>query len=153
MKSILTFTLLCIASASVLALANIHTKSYIQQNIEQQELARLEGLVDELDRELLCEQGIELFEVERRGYGGEMAVVVAIKKGTVIGVRVVRHSETPGFNEVLRPNDWIGRFGSEDLGDIDAVTRATVTTSVVLLAIEDAMRLFESGVGECTETP
>ncbi|MCY3885589.1 MAG: FMN-binding protein [Gammaproteobacteria bacterium] len=153
MKSVLTFTLLCIASASLLALANVHTNSYIQQNIEKQELARLEGLVDELDRELLCEQGIELFEVERRGYGGEMYVVVAIQDGSVLGVRVVRHSETPGFDEVLSPDDWIGRFAVEELEGIDAVTRATVTTSAVLLAVEDAMRLYESGLGECIETP
>lgn len=153
MKSVLTFTLLCIASASLLVLANVHTKSYIQQNTEKQELARLEGLVDELDRELLCEQGIELFEVERRGYGGEMSVVVAIQDGSVLGVRVVRHSETPGFDEVLSPDDWIGRLAIEELEGIDAVTRATVTTNAVLLAVEEAMRLYESGVGECTETP
>lgn len=151
MKSVLTLTLLCIASACVLTLAHAHTKSFVQANIQEQRIARLEGLVDELDRELLCEQGIALIELDRRGYGGEMTVMVAFQDGSVLGVRVVAHSETPGFDGVLKPDDWIGRFGTEDLGDIDAVTRATVTTNAVLRAVEDAVRLHESGVGECTE--
>ena len=152
MKSILTLTLLCVASASVLALAHVHTKSFVQANIEEQKIDRLEGLVDELDRELLCDRGIALIELDRRGYGGEMKVMVAFKEKSVLGVRVVEHLETPGFNEVLEPDDWIGRFATEDLGDIDAVTRATVTTTAVLRAVEDAVRLHESGVGECTNT-
>lgn len=152
MKSILTLTLLCIASASVLALAHLHTQTYIRKNIEEQELARLDGLVDELNQELLCEQGIDLIELNRRGYGGVMSVVVAVQYGEVLGVRVVRHSETPGFDEVLETDDWIGRFGTEDLTDIDAVTRATVTTNAVLRAVEDALQAYESGAGECTKT-
>lgn len=151
MKSILTLTLLCVVSASVLALTHAHTRSYVQQNLEEHELARLEGLVDELDRESLCDQGIELIELESRGYGGEMSVVVAIQYGDILGVRVVSHRETPGFDEVLEPDDWIGRFGTEDLKDFDAVTRATVTTNAVLRAVEDAFHLIESGAGECTE--
>ena len=151
MKSVVTLTLLCIASACVLALAQEHTNSFVQTNIQEQRIARLEGLVDELDRELLCEQGIVLIELDRRGYGGLMTVMVAFQDGSVLGVRVVAHSETPGFDEVLKPNDWIGRFGTEDLGDIDALTRATVTTNAILRAVEDAVRLHESGVGECTE--
>lgn len=152
MKSVLTLTLLCIASACVLGLAHLHTKSFVQANIDEQRIERLEGLVDVLNRELLCEQGIVLIELDRRGYGGEMTVMVAIQNGSVLGVRVVAHSETPGYDEVLEPDDWIGRFGTEDLGDIDAVTRATVTTTTVLRAVEDAVRLHESGVGECTNT-
>ena len=151
MKSVLTLTLLCIASACVLSLAQTHTESFVQANIQEQKIARLEGLVDEIDRELLCEQGIALIELDRRGYGGAMTVMVALQEGSVLGVRVVAHSETPGFDEVLQPEDWIGRFETEDLGDIDAVTRATVTTNAVLRAVEDALRLRESGVGECTE--
>lgn len=152
MKSVLTLTLLCIAAASVLALSHGHTESHVQANIEEQTLERLDGLVDELDRELLCEQGIVLIELNRRGYGGEMMVMVAIQDESVLGVRVVAHSETPGFDKVLEPDDWIGRFGKEELKDIDAVTRATVTTNAVLRAVEDAVRLHESGDGECTET-
>ena len=151
MKSVLTLTLLCVASACVLTLAHEHTKSFVQANIEKQKLQRLEGLVDELDRELLCEQGIDLIELNRPGYGGEMTVMIAIQEGSVLGVRVVAHSETPGFDEVLELHDWIGRFGTEELGDIDAVTRATVTTNAVLRTVADAMRLHESGGGECTD--
>lgn len=151
MKSVLTLTLLCIASASVLTLAHAHTKSFVQANIQEQKVARLEGLVDELDRELLCEQGIVLLELDRRGYGGVMTVMVAFQDRSVQGVRVVAHSETPGFDEVLKPDEWIGRFAMEDLRDIDVVTRATVTTNAVLRAVEDAVRLRESGVGECGE--
>ncbi len=139
MKSILTMTLLMVAAGAIVAVANLQTKEQVDRNSKLMELQRLEGLVDELDPVKLCERGIRLLQVETRGYGGSMVVAIAVQEGELLGARVIRHSETPGFSEVLEPEDWLGRFGREPLEEIDAVSRATVTTNAVLRAIRDAV--------------
>ncbi|MCY4143671.1 MAG: FMN-binding protein [Gammaproteobacteria bacterium] len=149
MKSILTLTLLMIAAGAVIGAANWYTKEPIERNRKLEELHRLDGLVDETDPLKLCERGIHLLEVESQGYGGSMLVAIAVHRGELLGARVIRHSETPGFSDVLEPDNWMGRFGAEPLDGIDAVTRATITSNAVLNAIQSAMSSPNWELGDC----
>jgi electron transport complex protein RnfG len=94
-----------------------------------------------------------------KGYAGEIKLAVGIfEDGKVAGVRVIRHTETPGLGDKIQTNktDWIyafnNKFYQEDQatrwevkkngGDIDAFTGATITPRAVTLAVKDALIYF-----------
>ena len=94
-----------------------------------------------------------------KGYAGEIKLAIGIfANGEVAGVRVIRHSETPGLGDKIQTNksDWIYAFKgktyqasrdarwevSKNGGDIDAFTGATITPRAVTLAVKDALIYF-----------
>jgi len=99
------------------------------------------------------------FETSRRGYSGEIRVLLGIdENGKLLGARVLKHTETPGLGdkiEVTR-SDWITRFTGKSLGDppeaqwavkkdggpFDQFAGATITPRAVVNAIRDGLRLF-----------
>lgn len=139
MKPILTVSLIAMCAGALLVVVHIVTREPIEANRSTEEVNRMAGLVDTTDVEKLCEQGIELQTIEIQGYGGLMKVLVAFQNEKVLGVRVTRHDETPGFDSILAPDDWIQTFGSKPVDEIDAVSRATITSRAVLRAVEEAM--------------
>ena len=149
MKSVLKLTCLAVIAGCVLALVDLGTRSPIARNDANLEVERLEGLLDDLDSDVLCEMGIVLVTHETRGYGGLLKIVTAMKDQELLGIRVTLHSETPGFAEVLRPDDWVGKFGNVSLDGIDAVTRATVTTNAVLRGVREIVSQSPYPSDEC----
>ena len=102
-------------------------------------LKELTGLEVELASHrdtVVCDAGLVVLAMTERGYGGAMDVVVAFRDGRLVGVRVPRHSETPGFADILAPSDWIGTLGHGQAAgaQFDAVTGATITADAVLRA-------------------
>jgi len=99
------------------------------------------------------------FEAARRGYSGEIRVLLGIdENGKLLGVRVLQHTETPGLGdkiEVTR-SDWITRFTGKSLGDppdaqwavkkdggpFDQFAGATITPRAVVNGVRDGLRLF-----------
>ena len=95
------------------------------------------------------------------GYSGPIRLLVGIHvDGTVSGVRVVSHRETPGLGdkiEVVR-DDWILGFEGRRLGDpprerwavrrdngvFDQFTGATITARAVVSAVRDALIYFQA---------
>jgi len=94
-----------------------------------------------------------------KGYAGEIKLAVGIfADGKVAGVRVIRHTETPGLGDKIQTNksDWIYSFNDKSYqenqserwevtkngGDIDAFTGATITPRAVTLAVKDALIYF-----------
>ena len=84
---------------------------------------------------LLCDRGQVIVRGDGRGYGGGFRVAVAIgADGTVQGVRMIEHQETPGFADILAAgSEWLRSFSD---GEPHAVTGATVTSEGVILAVE-----------------
>ncbi len=87
------------------------------------------------------------------GYSGDIHILVAIAhNGTVLGVRVLEHRETPGLGDKVDPrrSDWILSFTNEqvrgaddsrwqvrrDGGAFDQFTGATITPRAVINAIQ-----------------
>jgi electron transport complex protein RnfG len=94
------------------------------------------------------------------GYSGDIAMIVGINfDGTVAGVRVVEHKETPGLGDKveLRKSDWILSFNGKSLnnpelskwnvkkdrGDFDQFTGATITPKAVIHQIAKTLEYFE----------
>lgn len=95
------------------------------------------------------------------GYSGNINLLVGVlKDGTVTGVRVTSHSETPGLGdgiEIQRSN-WITSFNGKSLsdpvesqwgvkkrnGDFDQFTGATITPQAVINEVKNTLLFFES---------
>jgi electron transport complex protein RnfG len=100
--------------------------------------------------------GVILPATARNGYSGDIRALVGIRNdGSVAGVRVVAHRETPGLGDKvdLRKSDWIRGFDNRSLSDpdlsgwnvekdggvFDQFTGATVTPRAVILATRRAL--------------
>ncbi len=97
----------------------------------------------------------------RDGYTGPIRVLVGINvNGSVTGVRVVEHRETPGLGDRIEANrsDWVLQFDGHSLhdpepggwaikrdgGQFDQLTGASVTPRAVIKAIRETLQYFEA---------
>ena len=95
------------------------------------------------------------------GYGGAIELIVGINAdGTVAGVRVVAHKETPGLGDKIdaRRSLWIDAFAGRSLADpapaqwavkkdggaFDQFTGATITPRAVTAAVRRTLQYFEA---------
>jgi len=93
------------------------------------------------------------------GYNGDIRMIVGVDAGgTVLGVRVVAHRETPGLGDPIETgkSDWILGFTGKSLhnpedagwavkrdgGEFDQFTGATITPRAVVAAVHDALLYF-----------
>jgi len=94
------------------------------------------------------------------GYNGSIRLLVAINlDGTLAGVRVVQHRETPGLGDGIETDrsDWILGFAGKSLsnpdkkgwrvkrdgGSFDQFTGATITPRAVVKAVHKALLYFQ----------
>lgn len=134
---LVTAALMALAGA-ILAGVQRLTEERVQANVEAsqrevvRELAGVAAAVPE-DSLALCEKGLVLRRGTARGYGGEVEYIVAFDaEGQIAGVRVLSHTETPGFADILEPfSEWLAGFrGRGD--EVHAVTGATITSRAVI---------------------
>lgn len=103
------------------------------------------------------------------GYSGDIHLLLGIEAdGSVAGVRVVEHRETPGLGDAIerRKSAWIETFRGRSLGDpplegwtvrrdggeFDAFTGATITPRAVARGIGRALQWFEEDGRALLET-
>ena len=94
-----------------------------------------------------------------RGYAGEIGLVVGIsREQRVLGVRVTRHSETPGLGDKIEiaKSDWVASFAGRHLSDpetakwavrkdggvFDQFAGATITPRAVVAAVKRGLALY-----------
>ena len=112
------------------------------------------------------------------GYAGKIRLLIAVAAdGTLLGVRVTQHKETPGLGDYIEPRKdknkqrpWITQFDGlslatvaeqewrvrKDGGRFDSVAGATITPRAVIRAVRKALQyvaenrqqLFASSLGE-----
>ena len=93
------------------------------------------------------------------GYSGPIKLLVAVRKdGTLGGVRVVSHKETPGLGDKIeeQKSDWIYGFNNRSLtnpdisqwkvkrdgGEFDQFTGATVTPRSIVKGVKKTLLYF-----------
>lgn len=103
--------------------------------------------------------------VTPEGYSGTIKLLVAINySGTLAGVRVINHRETPGLGDGIeaRKSNWILAFNDESLqsksnaqwqvkkdgGQFDQLTGATISSRAVVDATRKALEYFDSHKNE-----
>ncbi|HEY5762045.1 MAG TPA: electron transport complex subunit RsxG [Rhodocyclaceae bacterium] len=98
------------------------------------------------------------FETVGRGYAGDIVLLMAVDAdGRVLGVRVLRHQETPGLGDKIEiaKNPWIDGFAGRTLasggwavkkdgGEFDAFAGATITPRAVVKAVHEGLQFFQS---------
>jgi electron transport complex protein RnfG len=101
-----------------------------------------------------------LVPVAPDGYNGDIVLLVAIKlDGTLAGVRVLSHRETPGLGDSIEADrsDWIRGFRGKSLnnpklenwkvkrdgGEFDQFTGATITPRAVVKAVKNALLYYK----------
>lgn len=94
------------------------------------------------------------------GYSGPIDVLIGIDfDGTVTGVRILEHSETPGLGDRIESSktDWVYQFDGHSLGDppldgwairrdggqFDQLSGASVTPRAVIRAIRQTLVYFD----------
>ena len=113
--------------------------------------------------------GVILPATARDGYSGDIRALIGVRlDGSVAGVRVVAHRETPGLGDKvdLRKSDWILDFNERSLtnpilsgwnvekegGVFDQFTGATVTPRAVILATRRALEYATLNAATLFET-
>jgi electron transport complex protein RnfG len=94
------------------------------------------------------------------GYSGNIRLLVAARyDGTLAGVRVLSHKETPGLGDAIEAerSDWILGFAGKSLqspddrgwkvkkdgGQFDQFTGATITPRAVVTAVYNTLRYYQ----------
>ena len=99
------------------------------------------------------------------GYSGKIHLLVGVYfDGSIAGVRVLKHSETPGLGDAIEimKSDWILDFDGKSLGNplrglwlvkhdkgvYDQFTGATITPRAVVEAVKNTLLYYEQNAGE-----
>ncbi len=181
--------LFAVAGTSLVALTNEVTRERIEQNERSTLLDSLHALVpsDQADNDLFSDRievhdpallgtpdpvtvfrarkegkpvAVVLTPVAPDGYGGDIKLLVAINyDGTIAGVRVVSHHETPGLGDKVEAerSSWIFGFAGRSLenptgekwkvkkdgGVFDQFTGATITPRAVVKAVHNALLYYQ----------
>jgi electron transport complex protein RnfG len=103
--------------------------------------------------------GIILEAIAHDGYSGDIKLLIAVRAdGSLSGVRVLTHKETPGLGDYIDilKDDWITQFNDESLtktaeifwkvkkdgGKFEYMAGATITPRAVVSAVHKALLYF-----------
>lgn len=101
-----------------------------------------------------------VFETEGKGYGGTVKVMTGISTdGSITGVVILSHSETPGLGANAEKEDFreqykqpvannvggikVVKFQEPKEGEIQAMTGATITSTAVTNAVNAAIEQYQ----------
>jgi electron transport complex protein RnfG len=100
-----------------------------------------------------------VLELAPVGYSGEINIMVGISKvnNEITGMRVLRHSETPGLGALAVKENFYRKFDGRKLiplsvvrslpgeNDIEAITSATITSTAITNAVNEAIEWYRIG--------
>ncbi len=104
------------------------------------------------------------------GYNGDIQLLAGIRAdGSLSGVRVISHKETPGLGDGIEAekSDWVLDFNGKSLarplaagwsvrkdgGEFDQFTGATITPRAVVAAVRRALEYFKTAGDTLFEAP
>ena len=98
-----------------------------------------------------------VFETESSGYGGTVSVMTGISgEGTITGVVILSHEETPGLGANAEKAEFLDqylqsapegglsviKYQTPGKGQIEAITGATITSTAVTNAVNQAIEQY-----------
>ncbi|MDH4101316.1 MAG: RnfABCDGE type electron transport complex subunit G [Nitrospirota bacterium] len=184
---VITMVVIAALSALALAQINEMTKGPIAENKKRELVAALKDVLPPFDNDpsaeikevvtgkdkkgkdvktvfYLAKQGDQLTgtafrSLNREGYAGDIWVLVGVDAtGTISGIKIVDHKETPGLGDKYTKQSWYDLFKGKNLdnariavkkdgGDIDYVTGATITARAAATAVKDGLESFRKEFG------
>ena len=186
-RGAVSLSLFGLVTAGAVALTQVVTADRIDDNREALARAALTAVLPAHDNAILDDQvtlaiggtdtavtigrlgddvsGYALSTVANDGYSGPITLVIGLTpSGTISGVRVTEHRETPGLGDKidLNKSDWVLDFEGASLdnrtwgvkpdgGDFDAFTGATITPRAVTGAIARTLTWYrDEGAAQLT---
>ena len=170
-KFILTITLklLLISAITALLLAGVNalTAPTIAANNELEKknaIAAIFPTADDIQKADVAADGVDSIymvlesgdllgyaaSVAPTGFGGAMDIMVGVSAdGTVVGIKIVSHSETPGLGSRVDSDSFLGQYkglgGVLTVGkDVDAITGSTISSRAVTKGVNSALAAFGS---------
>ncbi len=166
---VLVLGLVCLACSAVLGGAYVITKAPIEaaaaaktQAAVAQVLPHFETLEYNADDHYYTAKDGEAvvgYAIESTvvGFGGPLLLMVGVTvDGVVYNTSVLSHSETPGLGakcstDAKFMDQWRGFDPAvkklsvkKDGGDVDAITASTITSRAYTLAVENALKVFDT---------
>jgi len=181
-RLVLTLTLIAAIAGLVLSLVERATRAPIAEQRRQEMLRALQSVLPpfdntpDTDRAILPagtdRRGREVQQVIYRGrqqgelsgvafkvtapdgYSGNIDVMVGLRPdGTVQGVEILTHSETPGLGDKIKAESFRGQFAGRNLanadwrvrkdgGDFDQLTGATISPRAVVGAVRSGLEFY-----------
>lgn len=106
-----------------------------------------------------------VFKVEGKGYAGPIQILMAVdQEGRILGVRVLKHTETPGLGDKIDvgKGGWVKTFDGKSLDDpapgqwavkkdggvFDQFAGATITPRAVVKAVKGGLEFFSQHKSE-----
>jgi len=95
-----------------------------------------------------------VFVVTAVGYGGPIDLMLGLTPdGTITGIQILKHTETPGLGAKITEEKFLHQFTSKNVqnttwtlkkegGDIDQISGATISPQGVVKAISEGLILF-----------
>jgi electron transport complex protein RnfG len=99
--------------------------------------------------------GVAFIASSREGYGGTIEIMLGVDpQGSVLGVEILSHLETPGLGSKITGSPFRKQFVGrrlddtrwavrKDGGDIDQITGATVSPRAVVQAIRTGLEIYQ----------
>ncbi len=141
-------------------MSRVETLDSYEAHLESAEI-KLAGLSARADMRVRCWRGLvngrpqaAVFEIyTSHGYNGGIHLLAGVRRdGSLLGVRVLSHKETPGLGDAIEldRSDWMSMFTdlslempptenwltARDGGHFDQITGATVTSRAVVDAVK-----------------
>lgn len=168
----LVLMLITVVAALCLGAAYAVTKEPIEKQLIQTKNASMQKIMPDADdfEEIEVNPGYEANSVyaatsqgdgigyviglKVKGYGGDIDVLAAIDvQGTIVGVDIVNHSETPGLGAKADSDAYLSQYKNKTQfltvvksaagdNDVQAVTSATITSNAVTTAVNSALDYF-----------
>ena len=100
-------------------------------------------------------------ELAPSGYSGIISMMVGISgtENKITGMRVMKHTETPGLGSLAVKESFYRKFDNKDLvpltvsrvssgsNEIESITSATITTRAITNAVNEAIEWYNAGHG------
>ncbi len=107
--------------------------------------------------------GLAFVVESREGYGGKIEVMLGVNpQGTILGVEILGHLETPGLGSKITDLSFRRQFVGRSLentkwalrkegGDIDQITGATISPRAVVKAINMGLEIYQENRQKISE--
>lgn len=107
--------------------------------------------------------GVAFVVVSREGYGGNIEIMLGVDpQGTILGVEILTHLETPGLGAKIVQKPFTQQFVGRNLentkwavrkdgGDLDQITGATISPRAVVEAVQEGLEIYQKNQGKILE--
>ncbi len=189
-RLVLVLTLVAAGAGLILSLVEMATRAPIAEQRRQETLRALKAVLPPADNAvdtdtvaLITGQDKRGRDVERTfyrgrqdgtltgvafqvvapdGYSGDIVIMVGVDPaGTVTGIEIIRHAETPGLGDKIELPAFKQMFAGKNLdnadwrvkkdgGEFDQITGATISPRAVVGAVRKGLEFYRQHRGEIT---